>query len=444
MSVLHWRTRVTIASLLLIAALALGAPGVAAQEGEVLACNGEPLGDPDLEASIEVWYWTPEILEPLVPAFNTLYPNVEVKIVGQAWSETHDKAAVAIAAGEGAPDVLAVDGGYIQKFIQAGGLADLSEAVGPCADFFPAYKIAEATGADGHLYAIPWDMGPVGLFYRADLWEEYGFGVPQTWDEFIEQGKQFAEDGHKMLDVAIEGQGGTYLFSVLLHQLGGSYFDAEGAVTVNSDAAVQAMTLVRRMVDEGITADVDLWSPGWAAGWKDGTLIANVGPAWMVHVFPDNIAPEDPTYGSWRVAALPGFEENGTRTANWGGSNLVIPGQSENQEAALAFALFAVGSVEGQVTNTLAGNISAYLPALEDPRVANATDPIYGDQKIYALFRELAPDVPETFYRPAPFYEALVSVMLDVTPRILTDEISVEEGLAEAQTRIEEVAAKYQ
>jgi ABC-type glycerol-3-phosphate transport system substrate-binding protein len=411
------------------------------EKPKVLSCDGRVLGDSGLKAAIEVWSWAAEALSVVMPTFKELYPGVEVKFSNMPWGEVHDKASIAMAAGVGFPDVFSIDGTQLQKIIRAGGLLDMTPVIEACKEDFPAYKIAEATDPrDGKLYAIPWDMGPVGLYYRKDLWEEKNFQVPTTWDQYIEQGIEFAKDGHYMIEMP---KGGTaFHFDILLQQLGGSYFAPDGSVTVDSNLGVKAMDMVKRMYDAGITTDIAQWSPGWFTGWKEGTLITNWGAAWMGHVFPDNIKEGEPTFGQWRIAPLPAFQAGGARSSNHGGSNLAIPAQTKNRDAALAFAVYAVASLEGQVVGTLAGNISSYLPALRDPRVVNATNPIYGDQRYFALFADLSEEVPTNFIRAAPYMESQ-PVIADVTAKVLSGDLTVETAVKQAGERIREIAAKY-
>ena len=408
------------------------------EAGKVLACNGQPLGSQTLKATIEVWSWAAEALSVVVPDFNKLYPNVEVKISNLA--DTQEKAQIAIAAGTGAPDVFSMQGNDSQRYIKAGGLLDLTEVIGPCTKDFAAYKIEEATGDDGKIYAIPWDMGPVGLYYRKDLWEEKKFEVPKLWSEYIEQGIEFAKESHFMIEMPKSGS--SYQFDLLLQQLGGSYFKRDGTVTVDDELGVKAMTMIKQMYDAGITADISQWSPGWFSGWREGMLITNWGAAWMGHVFPDNIKEGDPTFGQWRIAPLPAFEAGGAVSSNAGGSQLVIPTQTKNRDAAIAFAVFATASVEGQVLGTLAGNISAYLPALRDPRVVNATNPIYGDEKYFALFADLAEKVPTDFLKAAPYNESSTAVGA-VIAQVLAGELTVEEAMIQIGVNVREIAAKY-
>jgi lactose/L-arabinose transport system substrate-binding protein len=417
-----------------------GGEAAAPAGAPVLACNGLPLGSPTLKASLEVWSWATEALSVVTPTFNKLYPNVDVKYVNLPHDQTHDKAAVAIAAGTGAPDVFSIDGAFLQKFIKAGGLLDVTETFKSCTKDFPAYKVAEASDTSGKLFALPWDMGPMGLFYRKSMLEEKKFAVPTTWDEYIQQGIEFAKDKHYMVEMPKSGS--NYYFDTLLQQLGGSYFAPDGSVVVDNPLGIQAMTMVKKMYDAGITADIAQWTPGWYSGWKEGTLLTNWGAAWMGHVFPDNIKESDPTYGDWRIAPLPAFEKGGATSSNAGGSNLAVPAQTKQREAAVDFCTYAVASTEGQVLGTLAGNISAFLPAMRDPRVANATNPIYGDEKYFALFADLAGQVPTKFLRTAAYNES-TAVLSDTTAKVMSGALPVDQAMKQAGDAVRAIAAKY-
>ena len=40
---------------------------------------------------------------------------------------------------------------------------------------------------DGNIYGTPQDSGALALFYRQDIFDQYGLEVPKTWDEFATQ-----------------------------------------------------------------------------------------------------------------------------------------------------------------------------------------------------------------------------------------------------------------
>ena len=124
-----------------------------------------PAGGADLSGELNVWSWADKPnLRDTAALFNQKYPNVKFNFTSMTWQDTHQKLAVALAAGSGAPDVVSLDGAQMQNFVDIGGLMDITTALTPFAKDFPAYKIREVSDAAGKMYAVPWDIGPVSLF----------------------------------------------------------------------------------------------------------------------------------------------------------------------------------------------------------------------------------------------------------------------------------------
>src|SRR5262249_39566147 len=88
------------------------------------------------------------------------------------YADHHTAMTTALATGSGLPDVMAVDLRFLGKFAQGGGLEDLGRAPYDglsYADRFARYTFPQATNARGQLVALPADIGPGTLLYRADL-----------------------------------------------------------------------------------------------------------------------------------------------------------------------------------------------------------------------------------------------------------------------------------
>ncbi|WP_156099104.1 extracellular solute-binding protein, partial [Anoxybacillus sp. KU2-6(11)] len=58
-------------------------------------------------------------------------------------------------------------------------------------DVFPTFK-KDLTSVDGKFYAMPFDAGPTGMFYRTDLFEKAGIKAEdiETWDDFLAAAKK--------------------------------------------------------------------------------------------------------------------------------------------------------------------------------------------------------------------------------------------------------------
>jgi ABC-type glycerol-3-phosphate transport system substrate-binding protein len=400
----------------------------------------EATGGAEIAGELNVWSWADNpFLRDTAAAFNQQYPDVTFNWTTMSWQDTHQKLAVALAAGSGAPDVVSIDGAQMQNFVDIGGLLDITTALSAFVKDFPAYKIAEVSDAAGKMYAVPWDIGTVSLFYRKDIFEQYGITPPTTWADYITIGQKLMKDGIAMFPFSLTTPNPQdfALFQKLLWQADGSYFDrATGAVTLDNDAGMKAINMYADLIFAGIHMDVQPFTPAMYGAWKEGKVVTDIGAAWMGHVFVDNVKEGEGGFGEWRVAdQLPAYEAGGTPTGNQGGSNVAATAQTKYPAAAAAYCLFTCASVDGQSLMGAKGTFPSYMPALLDPRTADATAPVYGDQKFNQPFINLTPKVPTTYWRDKAFPEADVIVNAGLA-NIATEKWTPEEGLTNIANNI--------
>jgi ABC-type glycerol-3-phosphate transport system substrate-binding protein len=349
-----------------------------------------------------------------------------------SWQDTHQKLAVALAAGTGAPDVVSIDGAQMQNFVDIGGLLDITKELTPFVKDFPAYKIAEVSDSDGNMFAVPWDIGTVSLFYRKDVFEQFEITPPTTWAEYITTGQKLMKEGIAMFPFSLTTPNPQdfAIFQKLLWQAGGSYFDkASGAVILDNDAGLKAANQYAELIFANISLEVQPFTPAMYGAWKEGKVVTDIGAAWMGHVFVDNVKEGEGGFGQWRVAdQLPAYEPGGTPTGNQGGSNVGATAQTKYPAAAAAYCLFTCASVEGQSLMGAKGTFPGFMPALEDPRTKDATAPVYGDQKFNQPFINLTSKVPTTYWRDKAFPQADVIVNAGLA-NIATKKWTPEEGI---------------
>jgi lactose/L-arabinose transport system substrate-binding protein len=396
----------------------------------------------DKPVELTVWTWTYKCLNDwLVPAFEKKNPGIKIETISMSHPDTHDKAFVAIATGSGAPDFLTIDSAYIQKFIDQGGLVDMTDYVKPIAKNFPDYKIANDSDASGRIFGVPFDCGPVGMYYRKDIFDKYNVKLPETWDEYIEAGKQLKKNGVYITSVSIAAaamdasmHGEVGLHGLLTQQQAGAYFDKALKPTLNTPESVRAMKLIKQMVDEGIAANVAQGSPAQYEMFDKGQIATIISAAWYVNTLYNYVQKDSPAFGNWRVAKLPAFEKGGIRASNLGGSEVAIPKQTSaaKKEAAMKFIDYACSSLEGAKVHADYGEFPAFLPSYSSDIVQQKTFDMFSDQKIYKLFAEITPTVP-TAWRIPPKYTEVQSILQAKMNAILTNAVSVEAGLEQAQ-----------
>jgi len=394
-----------------------------------------------MSGTLTCWTWTAKAIEFVTPAFQKLYPNINIEVTPMSHPDTHDKIFVAIASGSGAPDILTIDSAYIQKFIDQGGLVDMTSYINTVRNKFPAYKIANDSDVNGRVYAVPFDCGPVGVYYQKGIVDKYKITMPETWDQWIALGKQLKAKGVYMntisvaaaaMDQSMHGEVG--LHSLLTQQQGGAYFDSSLRPTLDTKESIAAMKLIKQMVDAGIAANVAQGSPAFYDMYNKGQVLGVISAAWYVNVLNNFVTPDMAQFGNWRVAAMPAFGKGGVRASNLGGSELAIATQTpdDKQQMAMAFIKWVCASLEGSKAHADYGEFPAFLPSYPTDIVQNKTFPVLGDQKVYKLFAQITPTVPATWRIP-PQYTEIQTILQAKMNAILTGKVTVEKGLQQAQ-----------
>ena len=256
----------------------------------------------------------------------------------------------------------------------------------------------------GRVFALPHDVHPVGLIYRADIVESLGIDVNQldTWDAFVAAGQKVTRDNdgdgivdRYMIDLPA---GGGFVLTLLMLQRGGGLFDEQGKLSFNTND----------------TADVFLWhlrqyyGPkriGYEAGWgqsmlkalTDGLVLFVFAPDWRTFTMQDEVPNLS---GKMKVMPMPAWEKGGRRTSTWGGTGLAITRACKRPDLAWDFAKHlyldkkALGERFAQ-TNIIPPLKGAWdLPEFKQP------NPYYMGQPIGSIYASLAPTVPPVWSTP--------------------------------------------
>ncbi len=326
---------VVMAMVLLIGILS-GCGGSGSSSGDKVDIKSKK----DVKGNITVWGWNvaADAMRKAVPAFNKEYPNVKVKVEDIGRLDVYKKLTVGLAAnGSGLPDVALVEDDHIQNYLTQfpDGFMNLGKSgYDQSIDQFSKSKMGAVKNKKGDIYAMPWDIGPVEVFYRTDLFKKAGVDPAsiKTWDDYLNAGKKIkAATGVDLLSMDIANDDG--LFRIMLNEQGTYYFDDKGNINLESDEAVKAMSMIKKLHDANVMLNVDGWNGGIAA-MKNSKVATIPTGVWYTGTMMDQ-APD--LSGKWDAFKLPAFEAGGNQAANLGGSNLMIPSSSNNKAAAYAF-----------------------------------------------------------------------------------------------------------
>jgi multiple sugar transport system substrate-binding protein len=373
-----------------------------------------------------------------LPRWHAAHPDIDVKIVSLQYADHHTAMTTALATGSGLPDVMAIDFKFIAKFAGSGGFEDLAKPpydAGALRSQFVGYTFAQATNAAGELAALPADIGPGTLLYRADLIAKAGLAeadLTRSWDSFIgagvklkaATGANLIADSQDIVDIVLRSD---------LPPGEGIYFDRAGKVLVDSPRFAHAFELGRAAHKAGIDAGTTMWTNEWVAGFRNNRIAGAMMGAWLAGHLKNWLAPD--TAGKWRSAPLPAGA-----AASYGGSFYAIPKRAAHKAEAWAFVRFMTADKETQLASLRAlDTFPSLLAAQQDP-VMDEPMPFLGGQKARQLWRDIAAKVPAI---PVDKYDSMATDVIRAEYRnVITQGKDIHAALADAKSLIEHRARR--
>ncbi len=259
----------------------------------------------------------------------------------------------------------------------------------------------------GHVFALPHDVHPLALMYRADLVEALGIDVEQlkTWDDFAKMGRAVTRDldGDGVIDryaIDLPMSGGDSLVALLL-QRGVGLFDEQGHVTFDEPRATEVLAwYVRQTHGKARIATECGWGQPLLKAMSDGLALFYVAPDWRTHMTQSDL-PD--LRGKMKVMPLPAWGPGGRRTSVWGGTGLVITKASQHQELAWELAKFLYLNKPALGARFLATNIIPPFKEAWDLPEFHRPNAYFSGQPLGAVYAGLAPSTPSSY--GSPFYQ---------------------------------------
>ena len=371
------------------AAMAVSAAGLAACSGgsggaaEATCTNEIKQAD---ATQVTVWAWYPSF-ETIVDRFNETHTDLQVcwTNAGQGADE-YNKFQTAIEAGTGAPDVIMLEAEVLPTFTILDSLVDLSEyGAGELEADFTAGSWSDVSNGDS-VYAIPVDGGPMGMLYRADIFEEHGVEVPTTWDEFATAAQDLRGAGFEghITDFPTNGNALNY---ALFAQNGWEPFQYDAAepteigINVDSPEAAEVLGYWKGLIDDDLVATEDAFTTDYNAALVDGTYAVYLAAAWGPGYL-QGLSEAD-AGAEWRAAPLPQWDPENPVQVNWGGSTFAVTTQSEQPEAAATVAKELFDTDEAwRLGVEEAALWPQWKPMLESDWFTGLEAPFFGGQRI--------------------------------------------------------------
>ncbi|WAZ19243.1 extracellular solute-binding protein [Streptomyces cinnabarinus] len=322
-------------------------------------------------------------------------PNVEIKADIAGDEQTYYTALQThLAAGNGLKDIQGIEIGRAKEITetQADKFADFSKVAGT--DHFLPWKQSQVTTKDGKVLGLGTDSGPMAVCYRKDYFEKAGLPTDREkvsklwagdWNKYVEVGRTFKKD--------FKGDGVSYmdsasgLYNAMVYGYSEQYYDEQGELIYDKNPAVkEAWNLSADAAEEGLSAKLRQFQPGWDPGLANGTFATATCPAWMLSHISEKAGEKNK--GKWDVAKAP-------KGANWGGSFLgVMEASPVKEEAAKLVAWLTAPEQQAYIFEKL-GNFPSSQAALEREDVKNITSEYFSGAPLGEIFGAAAQDIPD-------------------------------------------------
>ncbi len=377
----------------------------------VLTLSGSVMAEGKI--TVEAWSIAADALGELIPGFEA-ETGIKVELKKTDNAIMKQNLLLSLNAGEGAADVVLMEDFWAPRYIATGGFVDITDKIQPYYDKFIEFKW-EPIEQDGKYYGLPWDIGPVGVFYRRDIFEAAGLpSEPEkvadliaTWDDFLAVARIIKQETGSYMLAYGKTSYDNRMFQNMLQQQGLGYFDQNGKVIIDDPQVIETAKFIKRLWDEDLALDAADWTTGWYAAIKTGEIATVTSGSWLGGFLKGWIAPD--TSGKWGVVQMPAWEKGGIRTANNGGSSLYITKQSKDVEAAWKFIEYALTRKEPQVAMYQSQDLFPSLKVAYNSDIFDQPDEYFGGQKQRRLFASLAKDIGP-FYYTTDFDEAATYV----------------------------------
>ncbi|MBO0128761.1 extracellular solute-binding protein [Agrobacterium tumefaciens] len=384
-------------------------------------------------------------MKALIEAFNKEHPDIQIKGTTLEWGVPfYTKVRTASAVGSG-PDIMTyhlsrAPLGLEEKVLSEITAKDLEDAGLKTEDFFSAP--VEAATQDGKLYAVPFDIHALVLYYNADLLK----GSPYLDAEGKLTGIETIEDFEKALAWAKEngvetpityqsgGEGGVWrVFYTLLSQQGGELVTGKEVLAGdNAEKAAKAIDTMSRWRENG-------WAPEQAE-YEASVALFSAGKS----AFQLNGVWEVPTYKDLEKNGKLGFKWSAVevpplmgKRATWADSHaFAIPNEGDKTVSGekRAAVMTVIGWMEKHAISWAdAGHIPAYKSITESPEY-KAMQP----NATYATLAEAAVFDPKTTITgvASPAYDAALNVIAPAIQGFVGSAEAVEQIQSELQGKL--------
>jgi cellobiose transport system substrate-binding protein len=333
----------------------------------------------------------------LYDAYEKLHPDIRIKENSTERNEDYYPALLNhLSANSGLSDIQAVEVDNISEIakLHSDKLVDFSRTEGVRKSDWLGWKWNQAKAESGQVVGLGTDIGPMGVCYRKDLFEEAGLPTDRNevgklwqgdWGKYVDAGEKYMKSAPKGT-AFMDGAAGLYNGAVAGYPT--KYYSPDGKLIYKKSKGVrESWDLAMQAIDGKMTGKLKQFDKEWDQGYANGDFATVVCPPWMLGYIKEKAG--DKGKGKWDVAAAP-------KPANWGGSFLTVPKGGKNREEAVKLAKWLTAPKQQAKLFQKQASFPSSQDAYALPEVGDAKHSYFGNAPIGKIFSKAAEGIPTT------------------------------------------------
>jgi len=410
----------------------IGAMTAVATVAFAAACGSSDSGDAASGGNVTLEFaqwWGAELpageFDKIVNDFTAQNPNIKIKLLSAPYASTKQQL-ITGAASKTLPDVVGLDGAWVNDFAKQGAITDMSKLMTDAS--YDAGQLASQVQIGGKTYMIPVVNFVYPLFVNKDLLAKAGVAkTPTTRTEFLDAAKKISALGGDVkgwalpLDTAVPNGVQNDVMSWLWAS-GGSMLQ-DGKPALQTPAVKSVVEYVKSLNDAGVIApgSLTMKEQDKVEKFTNGQVGMMIDS--LAHI---NLIKKNQPNLKFEVAALPAEDgytgKRGIPYASWG---VGISDSTKHKAEAWKFVSYLMS----QETNAKLATIANGFPGNKNAEPDFSTsDPLF--KQAFDIYKA---GVPANEFVGLPKSEDLMRSFDEQLQLVLTGKSSVDDALAKAQ-----------
>ena len=358
--------------------------------------------------------------------FHTQHPDIDVKIDVVNWEVLLQKLRTDISGGT-TPDLSIIGTRWLLDFVADDIAEPLDDQMTPAfkAQFIPS--LLKPGTIDGKVYGLPIAASARAMYFNKDMLSKAGYpDGPKTWDEVVAASGKLKAAGMPGFGLMAKGTEVDVYFYYALWSYGGDVVDAQKKAAFNSPAGIRALTLYKKLIDDGLTEDgvTNYTREDLQNLFKQGRVSMVITAPFLIN----QIAKESPNL-QYGIVPVP----KGTTSSTYAVTDSVVMFKASKVKQAASQFLEFLFSKQPRVEFTKG---EGFLPTTE----AEATDPYFTDNARLKTFADL---LPTAHFAPTiTGWEDTAKAVTDAVQSVYIGKATPEAALATATERANESLGK--